>query len=200
MIKPLLKKEVRNKKGLVKGNPFWVSFLVIYSCSLAEVCCYIVVSIILRYLINTMGSIWSGGYLSIKWQRCCWKNSASVADPGEGPTLPSPLIFRPNWGSKGRKKKLWHRNPPPPSLPHLKVVWIRHWTYTTKLKRYQKLAVFGAVKSTNVYAYFQVHSMFTGNYHTSRTVDEGAWMGIYTLTDCLLYRSSSSDEIVHLSM
>ena len=47
----------------------------------------------------------------------------------------SPLIFRPNWGSKGRKKKFfWHRiaplsqglddrTPPPPS--YLKV-WIRH--------------------------------------------------------------------------
>ena len=175
MIKLLLKKKVRCKKGLVKGNPFWVSFLVIYTCSLAEVSCYIVVSIILRYLINTMGSIWSGGYFPIKWQRCWSKNSTSVADRGEGPTIPRPtLIFRPNWGSKGRKKILWQSSPPP--FPNLKVVWIRHWTYPAKLKRYQKLAVVGAVKSINV----QVHSMLTGN-HTSRTADEGASMRIYTL-------------------
>ena len=29
----------------------------------------------------------------------------SVADVGEGPGGPGPLIFRPNWGSKGRKKR-----------------------------------------------------------------------------------------------
>ena len=31
----------------------------------------------------------------------------SVADPGEG----APLIFRPNWGPKGRKKKFWRPSP-----------------------------------------------------------------------------------------
>ena len=46
----------------------------------------------------------------------------SVADPGEG----APLIFRPNWGPKGRKKKFWRPSPaylrvwmtaaPPPHL------------------------------------------------------------------------------------
>ena len=41
---------------------------------------------------------------------------------GRGPGYPASLIFTPNWGPKGRKKKfLWD---PPPS--YLKV-WFRHW-------------------------------------------------------------------------
>ena len=53
----------------------------------------------------------------------------TVADPGEGPggTPPPPLIFRLNWGRKGRKNLIsgsgW---PPPPPHPYLKV-WICHW-------------------------------------------------------------------------
>ena len=36
----------------------------------------------------------------------------AVADPGEGPRRPAPLIFRPKWGPKGRKKIFWRRPPP----------------------------------------------------------------------------------------
>ena len=37
-----------------------------------------------------------------------------VADPGEGPEGPGvPLIFRPKWGPKGRKKLFWRPGPPP---------------------------------------------------------------------------------------
>ena len=55
----------------------------------------------------------------------------SVADPGEG----APLIFRPNWGPKGRKKNFWRPSPAylrvwmtaaPPPISYLKV-WIRYW-------------------------------------------------------------------------
>ena len=48
-----------------------------------------------------------------------------MADPGEGPGGAAPLIFRPNWGSKGRKLFLETGPPPPPYLrvwmtaPHL---------------------------------------------------------------------------------
>ena len=37
-----------------------------------------------------------------------------VADPGVGPGArgPAPLIFRPNWGPKGRKKFFWRLRPP----------------------------------------------------------------------------------------
>ena len=54
-----------------------------------------------------------------------------MADLGEGPGKPgSPLIFRPKWGSNGRKKFFWRPGPllisgsgwpPPPPPPHLKV-------------------------------------------------------------------------------
>ena len=37
----------------------------------------------------------------------------AVADPGEGTGGPGPLIFRPKWGPKGRKKFFWR----PPPLP-----------------------------------------------------------------------------------
>ena len=52
-------------------------------------------------------------------------SSDTVADLGESPRgpAPTPLIFRPNWGPKGRKKFFWERSPPPP--PYLKV-WICH--------------------------------------------------------------------------
>ena len=40
----------------------------------------------------------------------------AVADPGEGPGGPGPLIFRPKWGPKGRKKFFWRPPPPPPLL------------------------------------------------------------------------------------
>ena len=62
----------------------------------------------------------------------------TLADPaGEGPGgVGTPLlIFRPNWGPKGRKKFFWDRpplilgsgwpSPPPSPHPYLKV-WIRH--------------------------------------------------------------------------
>ena len=47
-----------------------------------------------------------------------------VADPGEGPVPPPPLIFRPKGGPKGRKNLFGDRalpyspyfNPPPPPL------------------------------------------------------------------------------------
>ena len=155
MIELLLRKEVRNKKGLVKGNPFWVSFLDIYTCSLAEVCCYIVVSIILRYLIITMGSIWSGGYFSIKWQRCWSKNSISVADSGEGLTLPRPLplIFRPNWGSKG---------PRPPS-PLWRSGSATELTPLNLNCRLVSVSLVPLKLASMVIPTFQVHSMFIGN-------------------------------------
>ena len=35
-----------------------------------------------------------------------------VADPGEGPGGPAPLIFKPNLGPKGRKKKFSGDRPP----------------------------------------------------------------------------------------
>ena len=61
----------------------------------------------------------------------------SVADPGGGRGARPPLIFRPNWGPKGRKiffdtaplpryLRVWMTAPP----PYLKV-WIRHWQCST---------------------------------------------------------------------
>ena len=46
----------------------------------------------------------------------CNKTCTSVVDPGEGPKGPgpSPLILRPKWGPKGRKKIFLR--PPPPSI------------------------------------------------------------------------------------
>ena len=38
----------------------------------------------------------------------------AVADSGEGPGVP--LIYRRNWGAKGRKKFLWTPSPPPHPL------------------------------------------------------------------------------------
>ena len=38
----------------------------------------------------------------------------SVADPGEAPEGPAPLIFRPNWGPKGRKNVYLETAPSPP--------------------------------------------------------------------------------------
>ena len=40
----------------------------------------------------------------------------TVADPGDAPP---PLIFRPHWGPKGRKKVFWRPLAPPPSPPYL---------------------------------------------------------------------------------
>ena len=39
----------------------------------------------------------------------------TMADLGQGPIPPPPLIFRPNWGPKGWKKFSWVRPSPPPS-------------------------------------------------------------------------------------
>ena len=60
------------------------------------------------------------------------------------PYPPPPLIFRPKWGPKGRKKKFETVPPsPPPYLrvwmtnhhpPHLKV-WIRHWWIRVNVSR-----------------------------------------------------------------
>ena len=47
-----------------------------------------------------------------------WKGKCS-SGPARGPPPPS-LIFRPNWGPKGRKKKLGD-HPPPPTFPYLRV-------------------------------------------------------------------------------
>ena len=77
------------------------------------------------------------GSTPTKWRVpvSCKLDGNSVADPGEGPGGPAPLISRLNWGSKGRK--LFLETPPPPRLylrvwmtapsPYLKV-WIRHGT------------------------------------------------------------------------
>jgi len=62
---------------------------------------------------------------SIKRVRCSGGTRAGA---------PTPLIFRPNWAPKGRKKKFGDRPPPlsqglndrPPPLSYLNV-WIRHW-------------------------------------------------------------------------
>ena len=76
------------------------------------------------------------GSTPTKWRVpvSCKLDGNSVADPGEGPGGPAPLISWLNWGSKGRKLFL---DPPPPRLylrvwmtapsPYLKV-WIRHGT------------------------------------------------------------------------
>ena len=76
------------------------------------------------------------GSTPTKWRVpvSCKLDGNSVADPGEGPGGPAPLISRLNWGSKGRK--LFLEDPPPPLYlrvcmtapsPYLKV-WIRHGT------------------------------------------------------------------------
>lgn len=49
-----------------------------------------------------------------------YNSSLAVADQGRGPG--SPLIFRSNWGSKGRKNFVLSPGPP----RYLRV-WIRHW-------------------------------------------------------------------------
>ena len=41
---------------------------------------------------------------------------SAVADPGKGPGGPSPLIFRPKWGPKGRKNQGLDAPPPPPLI------------------------------------------------------------------------------------
>ena len=76
--------------------------------------------------------------LLMKW--LLGSNHSPLADPGEGtggPAPPPALIFRPNWGPKGRKKIFWETGPslisgsefppppPPPPIWYLKV-WIRH--------------------------------------------------------------------------
>ena len=53
-----------------------------------------------------------------------WIVLIPVADPGEGPGVPSPLLFicRPNWGPKGKKMFLRPPlNPPPP--PRMPLYW-----------------------------------------------------------------------------
>ena len=69
----------------------------------------------------------------LAWYQFKWLH-IPVADPGEGPRgpAPHPLIFRPNWGPKGRKSFFWDWallfSPPPPTHPpppNLKV-WIHH--------------------------------------------------------------------------
>ena len=59
--------------------------------------------------------------LAIKGQRV--KEGGTVADPREGSRGPGPLplIFRPNWGPKGRQIVT-----PPPPTPLYHKVWIRH--------------------------------------------------------------------------
>ena len=57
----------------------------------------------------------------------------TVANPGN-PGGPLSLIFRPNWGPKGRKNVFWRLPPPPlisgtPLPPYLKV-WICDWLKT----------------------------------------------------------------------
>ena len=86
------------------------------------------------------------------------------ADPGEVPGRPSsPLIFRPNWGSKGRKKFFWDtcprlskglddQPPPPPRLISRSgsgtvLVWSRpgKWTRDLPVKCSTDWAVKNAV-------------------------------------------------------
>ena len=57
-------------------------------------------------------------------QLSCRVASSPVVDPGEGP---APLILRPHWGPKCRKKLRLAPLPPPPTPypPYLKA-WIRH--------------------------------------------------------------------------
>ena len=54
--------------------------------------------------------------------QCEW-TLYTLADPGEGPGTPAPLVFRLNWGPRSRKIFFWDRPPPPPFLE----VWMRHW-------------------------------------------------------------------------
>ena len=131
-----------------------------------------------------MGSIWSRRYFPIKWQRCWSKNSTSVADPGEEPPLrrppPQPLSFRPNWGSKGRKKRCYDTAPPPPPPPQ---IWRSSGSATEltplNLNDTRNSLSLVPLKASMFMRTFQVYSMFTGN-HTSRTADEGVSMKIYT--------------------
>ena len=59
---------------------------------------------VIRRVIISKKMFWDcGGFRDIRWV------VNSVADPGEGP---APLIFRQNWGPKGKKKFL--ETPPPP--------------------------------------------------------------------------------------
>ena len=58
--------------------------------------------------------MWSNVYLD-------WKESVNVSEPcihwqiqGRGPGGPPPLVFRPNWGPRGRKSFFCDRPPPPP--------------------------------------------------------------------------------------
>ena len=68
----------------------------------------------------------------------------SVADPGEAPEGPAPLIFRPNWGPKGRKNVFWRPRPSPSikgsGLPAPLPFWATHvkwkWALFPFLKYY----------------------------------------------------------------
>ena len=54
--------------------------------------------------------------------QCEW-TLYTLADTGEGPGRPAPLVFRLNWGPRGRKSFFCDHPPPPPYLE----VWMRHW-------------------------------------------------------------------------
>ena len=64
-----------------------------------------------------------------------WVLQWRIQGRNPGGPAPPPLIFRPNWGPKGRRTVFWRPPPPPhliygsgwpPPLPHYLKVWIRH--------------------------------------------------------------------------
>ena len=74
-----------------------------------------------------------------------------MADPGEVPGgPPAPLIFRPNWGPKGRKRFFFETAPSPTPLylrvwmttsPAYLKVWIRHWPHRRISRRWNQSGI-----------------------------------------------------------